>query len=94
MLREVRGLRKDLRSIAQSLAQIASELHYRNQMEHPRPDPAALESGPLVEVSFSDPREVVEMMDIELSLTQARGMPPSEDEIMQEYARRHGTAPL
>ena len=43
-----------------------------------------------LEITYSDNAEQVLLMDIELQLTQARGVPPSEDEIVAEFDRRSG----
>ena len=84
LLREVRGVRKELSRIAAAL-----ETYNQHQWpQHIQPDPDL----PAVEVSYVDAEHQLELMDIETRLTAARGQPPTEEEILQEYLRRHTDA--
>ena len=44
-----------------------------------------------VDVSYADIQSQAEFVDIETRLTTARGLPPTEDEILAEFERRHAT---
>lgn len=80
LLREVKGIRVEL-------ARLADALELRNAYDFPQKiqrDP----SRPAVEVEYVDTERAAELMEIELRLTNARGEPPTEDEILLEYDRR------
>lgn len=89
LIPELTLLRKDLQAINQTLALIVGALDYRNAQEYGvtvQPDPKL----PAVEVNFVNDAYQAEIMDIELRLTGASGAPPTEDEILAEYEKRHG----
>lgn len=89
LIPELTLLRKDLQAINQTLASITGALDYRNAQEYGltvQPDP----NRPAVEVHFVNDNYQAEIMDIELRLTGASGAPPTEDEILAEYEKRHG----
>jgi len=87
VLVEVRRLRREVAGLREAVARIAAVL----EATHPLPaqPPAGASVAPEVEVTFVEASEQAELMEIELGLTRARGMLPSEDEILQEYLRRH-----
>lgn len=85
--REQRALRLELQDIKAALLRIAGALE---QQWPPLPAaPSDVEINPPLDVQYVDDTFTAETMDIELRLTQARGMPPTEEEILQEYDRRH-----
>lgn len=77
---EVAGLRAALQAIAGSLARLAPA---------PLADPP---SGSELEVTYVSDAYQAEVMDIELRLTRALGMPPTEEEVLAEWERRHEQA--
>jgi hypothetical protein len=88
LLREVRGLRREVAALQVSLGRVASALELANAHRWPQqvqPDPDA----PAVVVAYVDDQQQAEFMDIELRLTTATGRPPTDDEVLQEYERRH-----
>lgn len=88
LFREIRGMRKDLSRLSQQVERIATALELRNAHEWPQ-EVAGAEGQPGVEVSYADTQLQQEMVDIESRLTAARGLPPTEDEVVQEFLRRH-----
>lgn len=89
LLPEIVLLRGELQQINQTLALIAGALTFRNAQEYGitiQPAPGV----PAVEVAYVNDDYQAEIMDIELRLTGASGAPPTEDEILAEYERRHG----
>lgn len=93
LLLELRGLRQEVRALAESVSRIALALEARNAHEWPQqvqPDPTI----PAVEVAYVHDGQIAEFMQIELDLTRATGRPPSEDEVMGEWDRRHPTQGL
>lgn len=88
ILLEVRGLRQEVQALRAGVDRIADALEQYNAHQWPQvrqADPTA----PAVEVTYADQPQQQEFMDIELRLTAARGQPPTEDEILAEYERRH-----
>lgn len=88
LLREVRSLRQEMQGIHAALLQVVLLLEERNAHEYPRvqqPNP----NIPAVEIAYVDNDYQLEMVDIEARLTLARGLPPTEEEILAEYIRRH-----
>jgi len=85
LLRELRGVHRQLSRIADALEEYNS--HQWPQMAQPDPDQAP------VEVSYVDTVFQAELVDIEMRLTAAVGLPPSEDQILAEYVRRHPDSP-
>lgn len=88
LLLELRGMRRELADLKVALSRIATALEERNAHEWPQQVPQG--DLPAVEVSYADDVVSQEMMQVELDLTNAKGMPPSEDEILLEYERRKG----
>jgi hypothetical protein len=84
--RELRGIRADLKGLRVAAERIAAVL----EAQRPAAPREGSEADPLVSISYVDDAAAAEFMDIELRLTQAKGMPPSEEEIMAEYERRKG----
>lgn len=87
LARETRGLRQDLHALTAGILRIAAALELRNAHDYPQVLRSTEDRA--TEVSFVREDEQAEFMDIELRLTQASGQPPTEDEILQEYWRRH-----
>lgn len=91
LLEEVAGLRADVARCAQALERVAAALEQQNA--HAVPPQQGLDpERPAVEVSYVNDREAAEWADIELGLTAARGMPPTDEEILAEWTRRHPEA--
>ena len=88
LLLEIRKLRKDLGGLRAAGERIAAALEAFNAQQWPQPAAPSTDS-PSVSVTFVDTLSQLEFMDIEMRLTQARGMPPTDEEILQEYDRRH-----
>lgn len=91
LLRELRGFRQELQGLRAAVERIAHALEERNAHDFPvrlQPDPDV----PAVEVSYVDTAEQQELLDIEMGLTVARGMPPSEEDVLQEFERRRAIA--
>lgn len=87
LFREARHLRTSVDALQQQVARIADALDAANAHQWPQsrqPDP----SLPPVEITYTDTRQQVELMEIELALTRAIGQPPSEDDVLAEYERR------
>lgn len=87
LLLEVRRLRRDLAGLQQEIARIATAMELANAHAYPmqiQPD----DGLPPVEVLHVDDAQQEEFMDIELRLTRAKGIPPSEEEILKEYELR------
>lgn len=87
LLLEVRGLRREAAQLRMGVERIAAALEAYNAHQWPQHTPAT-EETPSVEVTYADDQRTQDMMDVEMSLTQARGIPPTEDEILEEYERR------
>jgi hypothetical protein len=88
LLREVRAMRQELQGLREVGTRIALALEAYNahtwpQQVQPNPD------LPAVEVTYVDTEYQIELMDIEARLTSARGAPPSDEEVLAEYVRRH-----
>lgn len=81
LLREVRGVRRELARIATALETYNAH-QWSQQIQG---DPAV----PPVEVTYVDTQVQAEFLEIELGLTQAKGTPPTEDQILAEWFRRH-----
>lgn len=90
LLLELRGLRAEVKALSVGVQRIADALEARNAHEWPQRVQASPEV-PVVEVSYVHDEQIAEFMQIELALTQATGRPPSEDEVMVEWDRRHPT---
>lgn len=84
ILLELRAVRQELAGLRAATDSIASTLA---RLVPPAPDPAQMESG--LTIAYVDSAYQAEVMDIELRLTRARGVPPTEDEVLEEYERRH-----
>lgn len=89
LLLELRGIRRDLGLLSASVARIAEALELRNAHQWPTRVTGPLPDGPPVEITYADGEQQREFMEIELRLTAARGMPPSEDEVIEEFNRMH-----
>lgn len=91
--RDITQLKAEIMGCRTALERIAAGIERANQadgLEPPQPrDPDA----PAVEITYADTLVAQEFMDIETRLTQATGQPPTEDEIMAEFLRRHDPRP-
>ena len=90
LLREVRAIRQELAGLRATGERIAAALEAANahawpQRIQPNPD------LPAVEVTYADTDYLQEVADIEMHLTRAKGLPPTEEEILAEYERRQDT---
>lgn len=94
LARETRALRVDLQALTAGVVRIAAALEHRNAQDYPTLRPSTDLPDAETEVTFVNEAEQAVLMDIELRLTQASGQPPTEDEILQEYTRRHPAEPL
>lgn len=87
--KDIHQLKAELIGLRSACERIAEGIEAANRLSgasDPLPrDPAA----PVVDITYVDNQVAGEFMDIELRLTQARGMVPTEDEILQEFERRH-----
>lgn len=83
LLREVRRLRT-------AAERIAAALELRNA--HDFPQIVAAPDHRETEVTFIDARHQATLMDIEMRLTAAKGIPPTEDEILALYELEQGGA--
>lgn len=89
LLLEIRGLRREMTALRLGVERIAAALESANaktwpQTTQPNPD------LPPVTITHVSQQEQAEYMEIELALTKAAGHPPTEDEILAEFYRRHG----
>lgn len=96
--RLVRGLWL-LRAILKTLAGIQAELHVlatiaKAEWEEKAASrrAAGQQQAPSTEVSYVNDWEQFELMQIETELLQAKGLPPSVEEVVAEYERRHPEA--
>lgn len=87
ILEELQGLRAEVAGLVLAVDRIATALELRNAHDWPQQVQGS-PSSPVVEISYADEDYQRETMDIELRLTAAKGIPPSEDEILEEYERR------
>lgn len=90
--KDLKILHAEVIGVRSTLERIAEALEVRNQHDGvSRPvtlTPVGPGEGPAVEVSYADPQVTEEFDDIARRLTTARGMPPTEDEILEEFERR------
>lgn len=85
--KDLRAIRHEVAGLRASLDRIANAFELANAHHWPTVQPLPADDA-AVEITYADSRAQQEFMDIELGLTQARGMPPTEDEIMAEFDRR------
>ena len=89
LLMELRGIRRELAETVQVLKQIAQALQDYNAHQWPHRVASAHPDLAPTEITFVQDAEQAERMEIEVGLTRARGLPPTEDEILAEFERRH-----
>src|SRR5258708_2669741 len=92
LLREVRAMRQELTLLTAAVTHIRQELQRRNDHEYGavlQPNPEL----PPVTVTYADDLYGVRISDITARLTQAKGMPPSEEEAFDEYLRCYPDSP-
>lgn len=78
----------EVRKIRRALQRIARGLEEQNALARPTVPVRAANEGD-TEVTYVNDAVQAEWMDVEMRLTQAKGIPPSEDEILAEWERRH-----
>lgn len=89
LLWEIRGIRQELAHMRGVLSEIALALRTYNAHQWPTHAPTSPHPDlPPTEITFVDDGEQYEQAAIELDLTAARGLPPTEDEILAEFERR------
>ena len=81
---ELAGIRRALEVLADAQLQVAAQA---------QPPASAFEPDPAGDSPYVETTQQAALMDIELRLTQARGVPPTEDEILLEFERRYGQTP-
>lgn len=86
LLREVRGMRKEIQELVVACQRIATVLEADYVERHPTRVVQPAE-GPAVEVSFTTDESARLWMEKELELTRATGRPPSEEEILMAFQR-------
>ena len=85
LLRELRGLRTDVAGLRAASERIATAMEVQNA--HHWPARSAPVEGSLA-ITYVETEQQAELMDIETRLTTARGIPPTEEEVLEEYQRR------
>lgn len=95
LIRELRRLRQTVLKLDAAVTRIAEALEAHNTHTGVTTTaPAEAAPAPL-EITYVTTESQEEFMDIEMRLTNARGTPPTEEEVLQEYVRRHpGQDPL
>src|SRR5438046_2423962 len=88
LLREVRGLRVEVAGLRSSVERIAEALEAWNRAQQP-PTYQADATTPGVDISYITDQVSQEFMEIEFALTRATGQPPTEEEVIGEFERRH-----
>lgn len=88
-LRSLMGLQDEVRLLRMQVERIAESLERMRPPAVPVPP-----AGSEVEVTFVNEVEQVEWMEIELGLTQTLGRPPSDEETLSEFERRHPDRPV
>jgi len=86
LLRELRGIRQALERLADVQEATFAAAHPTTPSQARAPD--APEQDP-VWVTTVDSQLAADLADIELRLTGAKGMPPTEDEILAAYEAQH-----
>ena len=86
---EVYGVRLALTRLAELEEKRLEVEEYAVGRKWPRPAATLAEAAevPVVDITYTTDQDQVELAEIELRLTAARGMPPTEDEIVAEYDR-------
>lgn len=92
LLRELRGMRQEIVGLHHAIAALAQALTTHTRLAYPPLDQRPPTEGPVVEIGFVDDAVTAEYLDIERRLTVARGMPPTEEEVLEEYERRQAPA--
>lgn len=83
LYRELKGLRR-------AQERVAAALEFANNHEWPAaPAVASSETNPAFEVTYVSEDDQREWMETEMRLAQATGRMPTEDEIMEQYAKDH-----
>lgn len=92
LLRELRSIRQELTQMRSALTRVAEALEAHNA--HAFPQQVQMDAAQLpTEVAYISDEQAQELMEIELRLASATGRAPSEEEIVQEYERRHDLEP-
>lgn len=89
VLRELWRVRRELSRLTTQVERIADALEAHNANSWPQtiPPPATSPERPAVEVSYVSNHHQALMMEIEMRLTKARGMAPTDEEVLAEYER-------
>lgn len=82
---ELAGIRRALEVLADVHLQAAAQAQ-------PPVRPPTVEDA-TVDAPYVETYQQTALMDIELRLTQARGVPPTEEEVLTEFERRYGQPP-
>lgn len=94
LLLELRGLRRETTRLADTCDRIATALETQNAHRWPQAAPhAPAEDLPAALIEYVDGHQAEVMMQIEMDLTRATGLPPSEEAVMAEWERRRDLAP-
>lgn len=100
-LKGLRGVRRwfdgglalrELRLLRKAAERIAGALETRNAQDYPSRLASTDAPDLSTDIAFVNDAEQAEWMEIEVRLTAATGQPPTEDEILSEYLRRHAGA--
>ena len=89
LLRELKGLRGEMAGLRLAAERVAAALELQNAHAYPQVIQASPDS-PAVQVSYTDDQAQLDLMEIELRLTGARGSPPTEEEVLVEWERLRG----
>ena len=84
-------LLREIRSLRRSAERIAGALELQNAHAYPQVVSAAGDRE--TEVTFVDEAHQAALMDIEMRLTAAKGIPPTEDEILAMWETEHQPVP-
>lgn len=84
----IRGVLRELQTTNALLTRIATALEAANAHQWPQTFPSADPTEAAVAVTHVNDADQQMWMDVELDLTAARGMPPTEEEVLAEFERR------
>lgn len=93
--REVRRLRRDLQGVTGQLTRIADllEAQYRLEYGDPVQETRQAHQTATDEAVYGEPnvyvntQEAQALLEVELRLTRAKGVPPTEEEVLEAYHR-------
>lgn len=87
--RDIKILHAELIGVRSALERIATAIEAANLAEGIGASQLVDPTQPAVEISHVDTQIAEAFMEIELQLTRATGMAPTEDEILAEFERRN-----